>query len=100
MTNTAVSAAAGSSCPAGSGNAACTAIVAVLTPALTITKTANVATATPGATVDYTITVTDTGQTPYTGATFTDSLTSVLADAAYNDDAAATAGTVSTPART
>ena len=62
----------------------------MLTPALTITKTANVATTTPGATVDYTITVTDTGQTPYTGATVTDDLTGVLDDAAYNDDAAAT----------
>ena len=43
----------------------------------------------------YTITVTDSGQTPYTGATFTDPLTGVLANAAYNADAAATAGTVS-----
>ena len=95
MTNTAVSAAAGSSCPAGSGNAACTATVTVLTPALTITKTANIATATPGGTVGYTITVTDSGQTPYTGATFTDDLTGVLGNAAYNANAAATAGTVS-----
>ena len=95
MTNTAVSAASGSTCPAGSGNAACTAIVAVLTPALTITKTANVATTTPGGTVDYTITVADTGQTPYAGATVTDSLAGVLGDAAYNGDAAATAGTAS-----
>jgi hypothetical protein len=37
--------------------------------------------------VDYTITVTDSGQTPYTGATVTDPLTGVLADAAYNNDA-------------
>ena len=95
MTNTAVSAAAGSSCPAGGGNAACTVTVAVLTPALVITKTANVATSTPGGIVDYTITVTDSGQTPYTGATVTDPLTSVLANAAYNNDASATAGTVS-----
>jgi hypothetical protein len=45
--------------------------------------------------VGYTITVTDSGQTPYTGATVTDSLSGVLGDAAYNGDAAATAGTVS-----
>ena len=45
--------------------------------------------------VGYTITVTNSGQTPYTGATFTDPLTGVLDDAVYNADAAATAGTVS-----
>ena len=49
----------------------------------------------PGATVTYTITVANTGQTPYTGATVTDSLAGVLDDATYNNDAAATAGTVS-----
>ena len=43
----------------------------------------------------YTVTVTNSGQTPYTGATFTDPLTSVLANAVYNANAAATAGTVS-----
>ena len=43
----------------------------------------------------YTITVADTGQTPYTAATVTDDLTGVLGDAAYDSDAAATAGTVS-----
>ena len=36
----------------------------------------------------------------YTGATFTDPLTSVLANAVYNANAAATAGTCPTPART
>ena len=41
----------------------------------------------------YTITVADTGQTPYTGATVTDDLTGVLDDAAYNGDATATTGT-------
>ena len=67
----------------------------MLTPALTITKTANTTTAVPGATVTYTVTVTDTGQTPYAGAVVTDSLNSVLGDAAYNNDAAATSGTLS-----
>ena len=43
----------------------------------------------------YTVTVTNSGQTAYTGATFTDPLTSVLANAVYNANAAATAGTVS-----
>ena len=66
-----------------------------LVPALTITKTANVGNIAPGGTVRYTITVADTGQTPYTGATLTDPLTGVLDDATYNNDASATAGTVS-----
>jgi hypothetical protein len=45
--------------------------------------------------VHYTITVADTGQTPYAGATLTDSLTDVLDDASYDHDAMATTGTVS-----
>src|SRR6202042_3221248 len=44
--------------------------------------------------VHYTVTVTNSGQTPYTGATFTDPLAGVLDDAAYNTDAATTAGTL------
>ena len=35
--------------------------------------------------------MTNSGQTPYTGATFTDPLSGVLDDAAYNNNAAATA---------
>ncbi len=66
-----------------------------LVPALTITKTANAGNIAPGGTVRYTITVADTGQTPYTGATLTDPLTGVLDDATYNSDASSTAGTVS-----
>jgi len=86
---------AGSTCPSDSPAPGCTVTVTDLIPALTITKTANTAAATPGSTVGYTITVTDTGQTPYTGATVTDSLGGVLGDAAFNHDAAATAGTAS-----
>jgi uncharacterized repeat protein (TIGR01451 family) len=92
---TLVSAAPGSSCPSGSSNPACSTSVTVLTPALTITKTANVTATVPGGTVGYTITVTNTGQTPYTGATVTDSLAGIAGDAVYNGDAAATAGSVS-----
>jgi large repetitive protein len=87
------SAATGSNCPT-SASAGCTLTIAVLTPALTITKTAGTATATPGQVITYTITVTNTGQIPYAGASFTDDLSSVLDDAAYNADASATAGTV------
>ena len=56
---------------------------------LTIVKTASVSTTTPGSTVGYTIVVTNTGPTAYTGATFTDPLGGVLDDATYNGDATA-----------
>ena len=95
LTSTITSADAGNNCPAGGTDPRCTATVTVLIPALTITKTANVATTTPGSTVGYTITVTDTGPTPYTGATVNDALDGILPDAAYNNDATATTGTVS-----
>ena len=99
--NTVTSAATGSTCPPATTRPACRVTVPVLTPALNIVKTASPATAVPGATVTYTITATDTGQTPYTGATFTDSLAGVLDDAAYNNDAAATSRTTHrTPPRT
>ena len=94
LTNTVMTAATGSNCPAGSTDPACTATVIDLIPALTITKTATVSTTTPGSTVGYTITVADTGQTPYAGAQVTDTLAGVLGDAAYNGDATASAGTV------
>ena len=98
--NTVSSTATGSSCPPGSTAPACRVTVPVLTPALTIVKTAATtsgdnAVANPGGVVTYTVTVTDSGQTPYTGAAFTDPLTGVLDDATYNNDAAATTGTVS-----
>ncbi|MFH8616887.1 DUF6923 family protein [Streptomyces sp. NPDC017979] len=68
-------------------------------PGLTIEKKQNgPATVQPGDTVEYTITVTNTGDTAYTAAdpaTFTDDLTELLDDAAYNDDAEASRGTVS-----
>ena len=95
LASTITTAAAGSNCPAGTTDPRCSISVTVLTPALTITQTADVATTSPGATVHYTVTVTDTGQTPYTGATVTDQLDGVLEDAAYNGDAAASTGTVS-----
>ena len=100
LAQTVTSAAAGSNCAAGSTDARCSVTVVVLVPGLTIAQTASLGTATPGSVVHYTITVTNSGQTTYTGATFTDPLTDVLDDASYNSDAAATAGPVSTPART
>jgi uncharacterized repeat protein (TIGR01451 family) len=62
---------------------------------LTIAKTASVSSAVPGGTVRYTITATNTGLIPLTGASLTDSMAGVLDDATYDADATATAGTVS-----
>src|SRR6202035_411758 len=86
---------AGSTCPSGGTDPRCASSIPVLVPGLNITTAARPATTTPGAAVHYTVTVTNSGQTPYPGATFTDPLGGVLDDAAYNGDAAATAGTVS-----
>ena len=44
--------------------------------------------------VAYTITVANSGPSPYTGASFTAPLDGVTDDAAYNNNAAASAGTV------
>ncbi len=77
LTSTLTSPTPGSSCPASAPAPACTAVVAVLVPALTITKTASTSTTTPGSVVTYTITVADTGQTSYAGATVTDDLSGV-----------------------
>src|SRR6202035_1009781 len=95
LTSTLSTAAAGSNCPSGSTDPRCTATVNVLIPGLTIVKTANTSTALPGSVVGYTVTVTDSGQTPYTGAVVTDSLAALANDAVYDNDAAATAGSVS-----
>ncbi|MFI5621112.1 DUF6923 family protein [Streptomyces sp. NPDC051567] len=69
------------------------------TPGLTLTKKQNgPATVKAGATVDYTITVTNSGTLPYTAAnpaSFTDDLSALLDDGRYNDDATATSGEVS-----
>ena len=67
----------------------------MLVPGLTIAASAGSSTTTPGSVVTYTVTVTNSGQTAYTGATFTDPLSGVLDDASYNNDAAATSGSVS-----
>ena len=92
---TATSAAPGSACPAGTTATPCRSTVAVLTPALDIAATTGTASIAAGGTEDYTVTITDTGQTPYTGITVTDDLTGLLDDGTYNGNAAATAGTVS-----
>ena len=92
LTNTIRSASPGSNCPAGGTDPRCTATVTDLVPGLDIVTQAGQPTATPGTVVHYTITATNTGQTAYTGAAFTDPLAGLLDDAAYNGDAAATSG--------
>ena len=94
LTATAVSTAPGNNCPPGSADPRCTPVTQVLVPSLSIVTTANTTTAVPGQTVAYTVTVTDNGQTPYTGATVTETL-NLLDDATYNNNAAATSGAVS-----
>ena len=93
LLNTVVSTTDGSNCAAGSGDSRCTSSVTVLVPALTLVKTANQTTTAPGGVVVYTVTITNSGQTAYTGATFTDSLAGVLDDASYDGDVAASSGT-------
>ena len=82
--------------PAAHTDASCRSSVDVLTPALTIVKTADLDNTTLGSTVTYTVTVTNSGQTPYAAAAFSDSLAGVLDDATYNAGATtATRGTTS-----
>jgi large repetitive protein len=82
-----------SNCASGSTDTRCSSTVGV--SALTIAMTGSTGTVTPGATVGYTITVTNSGAVAYTGATLTDALSDVLDDASYNSDATATAGSLS-----
>ena len=84
---------AGSSCPPGTTTSPCQRHRRRSDPRPDHHQRRHPATATPGATVTYTLTAADTGQTPYTGATVTDPLTGVLDDAAYNHDAATTTAT-------
>jgi uncharacterized repeat protein (TIGR01451 family) len=95
MTSALTTAAPGSNCPSGGTDPRCTVTVNVLIPGLTIVKTANVPATTPGSVVRFTVTVTDSGQTPYSGAVVTGSLAGMANDAVYDGDAAATAGSLS-----
>ena len=90
---TAVTTAPGSNCPAGSTDPVCTPVANVVIPGLTITQSADTTSAVPGQVISYTLTITNTGQTPYTGAVVTDSFAEMFDDAAYNGDAAITTGT-------
>ncbi|CCH33272.1 GEVED domain-containing protein [Actinosynnema sp. NPDC047251] len=93
LDNVVTSTTPGSNCPTGSTDARCKTSTPIA--GLRIVKSDNRDEVVPGDTVTYTIVVTNTGQTPQTGATFTDDLSRVIDDATYNADAAATAGSVS-----
>ena len=95
LASTVTSTTSSSNCGSGSTDTRCASTVTVLVPGLTTTVSAGTSTTNPGQTVTYTITVTNSGQTAYTGATFTNPLGGLLDDSTYNNDAAATAGSVS-----
>ena len=94
LTNVVSSAAAGANCPDGGSDARCVSAVNVLTPAMTVSKTADLDSVVVGGAVQYSIVVTNEGETPYTGVTLTDTLSGVLDDADYEENASATTGTV------
>jgi uncharacterized repeat protein (TIGR01451 family) len=79
----------GGPCPAGSTDPAC-APAPVPVQSYSVVKTTTATTVSPGATVPYTIVVTNTGKVDYTAAapaSFTDDLSAVLDDATYDNDA-------------
>ncbi|MFD2472971.1 DUF7927 domain-containing protein [Amycolatopsis silviterrae] len=93
LTNVITSTTPGNNCATGSTDPRCGTTTPV--SGIRISKTATPASAKPGDTVKYTVTVENTGQTPLSGATFTDDLSKVLDDAAYNGDASSSTGSVS-----
>ncbi|WP_330270900.1 DUF11 domain-containing protein [Lentzea sp. NBC_00516] len=62
---------------------------------LDIKKSTPKTTANPGDQVPYTVTITNSGATDVTGLTVSDDLTQVLDDATFNNDQAATSGSIS-----
>jgi uncharacterized repeat protein (TIGR01451 family) len=90
-----------SNCTAGSSDPACATHTSV--QSYLVKKTASSAKVKAGDKVGYTITVTNTGQVAFTkadAAVFTDDLSPVLDDAAYNSDAKVAVGTLSYKAPT
>ncbi|MGW4132961.1 DUF7927 domain-containing protein [Amycolatopsis japonica] len=92
LINTVTSETPGGNCPPGSTDPKCGTTTPV--SGLKIEKSVDKKAANPGDVVEYTVTVTNTGQTKISGATFTDDLTQVLDDADYQNDGAATIGGV------
>ena len=98
LASTITSTSTGSNCGAGCTDPRCTATVNVA--AMRITATADVSAVSPGSDVHYTVTVTNTGQAPYSDASVTLDYADTLEDATYNGDLAATSGTVTTDSAT
>src|SRR6185503_17202303 len=94
LVNAVTSDAPGSTCPTGGSDQRCQSTIPVLLPGLTISAVADVPTTAPGATVTYTVVITNSGQLRYDALSVTSSLTDVLDDATYNGDAWASAGAV------
>ncbi|WP_410660960.1 hypothetical protein [Amycolatopsis sp. lyj-112] len=92
LVNTVTSDTPGGNCPPGSTDPKCGTTTPVA--GVKIEKAVDKESANPGDVVRYTVTVTNTGQTKLTGATFTDDLTQVLDDADYQNDGKATIGDV------
>ena len=92
LTATVASEVAGSSCSTVIADVACSAQVATLLPALTIEKTSDVSTVAAGGTVNYTITITNTGATRFPRASLSDLFGGAMDDAMYYGGADATSG--------
>lgn len=78
--------------PGGECDPAAVCVTETPIASFTLTKDVDVTSAMPGDTVTYTVTVTNTGQSPFTTAapaSFEDDLAGVLDDAAYNGDVSA-----------
>ncbi|WP_162239087.1 beta strand repeat-containing protein [Agreia sp. Leaf335] len=88
INNAVTSTTPGNNCPVGNSDPAC--IVRIPSSSYTVSKVASATVASPGDTVTYTVTVSNTGVENYTAAnpaSFSDDLTAVLDDATYNGDA-------------
>src|SRR6185437_2247573 len=95
MAATIITTAPGSNCPSGTTDSRCSISVPVLIPGLTITQAADTSAAVPGRQVTYTETITNSGQTAYTGISVADDFSQSLDESVYNNDASATAGGLS-----
>ena len=95
LASTVTSATAGSNCAAGSTDPRCAVTVPV---ALLRISGWNVATATPGSVIRFTVTLANAGKVAYTGITMATDLSGVFDNATSNGDRAATSGSITVTA--
>ncbi len=93
LASTVTSATAGSNCPAGGTDPRCTATVPVSD--LVIDFTVSASTVTPGGTLVYTATFTNTGQTPYFGISVSTGTVALAANVTSDGNVTASSGTLS-----